>query len=86
MILNWPGLVYRLIGQFEKSLENFIKLQAVLRHQPDILFQIGKIHEEMGNDEQSIEWFEFFNSRKSFKFLFSVTIIIICSGIFKFIP
>jgi len=57
VVNKFSGLVYRLIGQLHKSLENFIKLQAVLRHQPDILFQIGKIHEELGNDEQSIEWF-----------------------------
>jgi len=49
--------VYRLIGQLEKSLENFVKLQTVLRHQPDILFQIGSVHEELGNEEQSIEWY-----------------------------
>ena len=37
-------------------MEQFMKLQAVLRHQPEVLFQIASISEEMGNDDQAIEW------------------------------
>lgn len=44
------------MGALDKSLEQFIKLQGVLRHQPEVLFQIASIHEELGSDEQSIEW------------------------------
>lgn len=44
------------MGQLEKSMEQFVRLQAVLRHQPEVLFQLASIHEELGNDELSIEW------------------------------
>ena len=50
------GLTYRSMGLLEKSMEQFMKLQAVLRHQPEVLFQIASINEEMGNDDQAIEW------------------------------
>ena len=44
------------MGQAEKSLENFVKLQSVLRQQPEVLFQIASLHEELGNDQLSIQW------------------------------
>lgn len=53
-----PGLTYRSTNQLEKSMEQFVKLQTVLRHQPEVLFQIANINEELGNDDQAVEWFE----------------------------
>ncbi|KAI9557616.1 hypothetical protein GHT06_017444 [Daphnia sinensis] len=51
------GLTYRSTNQLEKSMEQFVKLQMVLRHQPEVLFQIANLNEELGNDEQAIEWY-----------------------------
>ncbi|XP_046644884.1 intraflagellar transport protein 88 homolog [Daphnia pulicaria] len=51
------GLTYRSTNQLEKSLEQFVKLQMVLRHQPEVLFQVASLNEELGNDEQAIEWY-----------------------------
>ncbi|KZR99911.1 Intraflagellar transport protein 88, partial [Daphnia magna] len=50
------GLTYRSTNQVEKSMEQFVKLQMVLRHQPEVLFQIANLNEDLGNDEQAIEW------------------------------
>jgi len=44
------------MGQLEKSMEQFVKLQTVLRHQPEVLYQLASINEELSNDELSIEW------------------------------
>ncbi|KAK4016574.1 hypothetical protein OUZ56_031534 [Daphnia magna] len=51
------GLTYRSANQVEKSMEQFVKLQMVLRHQPEVLFQIANLNEDLGNDEQAIEWY-----------------------------
>jgi hypothetical protein len=32
----------------------------VLRHQPEVLFQVASLNEELGNDEQAIEWWTLF--------------------------
>jgi hypothetical protein len=37
-------------------MEQFVKLQMVLRHQPEVLVQVASLNEELGNDEQAIEW------------------------------
>lgn len=52
----FSGLTYRSANQVEKSMEQFVKLQMVLRHQPEVLFQIANLNEDLGNDEQAIEW------------------------------
>lgn len=44
------------MNQHDKSMEEFVKLQMVLRHQPEVLFQIANLNEDLGNDEQAIEW------------------------------
>lgn len=50
------GLTYRSTNQLDKSMEQFVKLQTVLRHQPEVLFQIASLNEELGNDDQAVEW------------------------------
>ena len=50
------GLTYRSTHQLDKSMEQFVKLQMVLRHQPEVLVQVASLNEELGNDEQAIEW------------------------------
>lgn len=58
----FSGLTYRSANQVEKSMEQFVKLQMVLRHQPEVLFQIANLNEDLGNDEQAIEWWKLNNS------------------------
>ena len=37
-------------------MEQFVKLQTVLRHQPEVLFQLASLNEQLGGDEQAVEW------------------------------
>lgn len=51
------GLTLRQMGDYGKAMECFLKVQTVLRHQPEVLCQIGNLHERLANTDQSIEWF-----------------------------
>ena len=66
MCVYTSGLTYRLTNQLDKSMEQFVKPQMVLRHQPEVLFQVASLNEELGNDEQAIEWWIWISESQMF--------------------
>jgi hypothetical protein len=50
------GLVNKQLGMYEDALECFLKLQAIVRHHPQVLYQVAHLHELLGDVDQASEW------------------------------
>lgn len=55
-IFLFVGLVNKLLGLHEDALDCFLKLQAIVRHHPEALFQLGHLYQLVGDVDQAIEW------------------------------
>ncbi|KAL5010279.1 hypothetical protein ScPMuIL_012584 [Solemya velum] len=51
------GLSNKKIGRLEDALDCFYKLHAILRNSPQVIFQIGDIHDQLEDTAQATEWF-----------------------------
>lgn len=45
-----------MLGLHEDALDCFLKLQAIVRHHPEALFQLGHLYQLVGDVDQAIEW------------------------------
>ena len=50
------GLVNKQLGMYEDALECFLKLQAIVRHHPQVLYQVAHLQELLGDVDQASEW------------------------------
>lgn len=51
------GLVYKRQDMYEESLECFWKIRNIVRHDPQILYQIGQLYQLMNDIDQAAEWY-----------------------------
>lgn len=42
---------------YEESLECFWKIRNIVRHDPQILYQIGQLYQLMNDIDQAAEWY-----------------------------
>jgi len=54
------GLVNKQLGLLEDALNCFLKLQSIVRHHPEVLYQLGTLYESVGDVDQGIEWYVLF--------------------------
>lgn len=64
------GLVNKQLGLYEESLECFLKLQAIVRHHPQVLYQVAHLQELLGDVDQASEWWLY-----TFIFMFAMCAI-----------
>jgi len=51
------GLVNMHVGKYQEALLAFDKLQSITHANCDVMWQLGDIHEKLGNHEKAHEWF-----------------------------
>jgi intraflagellar transport protein 88 len=50
------GLTHKRQGNFEDALESFLKLQSIVGHEPQVLFQVANLQELLGDSDQAVDW------------------------------
>jgi len=65
------GLVNKQLGMYEDALECFLKLQAIVRHHPQVLYQVAHLQELLGDVDQASEWWLYI-----FMFIFVILAIL----------
>jgi intraflagellar transport protein 88 len=50
------GIVNKQLGLYEEALECFLKLQAIVRYHPQVLYQLANLYELLGDVDQASEW------------------------------
>lgn len=65
------GLVNKQLGMYEDALECFLKLQAIVRHHPQVLYQVAHLQELLGDVDQASEWWLY-----AFMFIFVILAIL----------
>jgi intraflagellar transport protein 88 len=51
------GLCNKRLGLYEEALEEFFKLQSIMRNHSQVVYHIATIYELMGDMDQATEWF-----------------------------
>jgi intraflagellar transport protein 88 len=51
--------VNKQLGLYEEAVECFLKLQAIVRHHPQVLYQVAHLQELLGDVDQASEWLLF---------------------------
>ena len=48
---------------FVEALQALEKLQTIISHVPEVIYQISNIHELMGNTKQALKWYQVLASK-----------------------
>ena len=52
------AFVNKKLNMFVEALQALEKLQTIISHVPEVIFQIANIHELMGNIKQALKWYQ----------------------------
>jgi len=50
------GLVHKKLRNLEKALETFLKLHAILKNSPQVLYHLGDVYDKMNDFSHASEW------------------------------
>lgn len=57
------AFVNKKLNMFVEALQALEKLQTIISHVPEVVYQIANIHELMGNTKQAMKWYQVLASK-----------------------
>lgn len=50
------GLVYKKVGDINKAMKTFVKLHAILKNSPQVIYHLADLYDKMDDFSQGTEW------------------------------
>lgn len=50
------GLTNKKLGQYEEALDSLLKMHAVVRNYPPVVYQIAHLYQLLEDNDQASEW------------------------------
>lgn len=54
--VNISGLTNKKLGQYEEALDSLLKMHAVVRNYPPVVYQIAHLYQLLEDNDQASEW------------------------------
>lgn len=52
----FTGLTNKKLGRYEEALDSLLKMHAIVRNYPPVVYQIASLYQELSDIDQASEW------------------------------